>query len=64
MASQVAGPRAILLAVAVPAAVEAPEEVLRVALAVPPDSYFAGAAARGLGDPDWRNQSIKETQVG
>jgi uncharacterized protein (DUF362 family) len=27
-------------------------------------AYFAQSAARGLGDPDWRSQSLKEVQVG
>jgi len=27
-------------------------------------AYFAKAAARGLGNPDWRSTSVKETQVG
>jgi len=30
----------------------------------PLPAYFAQAAARGLGDPDWRGLSVKEVQVG
>ena len=26
--------------------------------------YFAQAAAKGLGDPDWTNRALKEVQVG